>query len=147
MLDKKAQKSLLDNAAEVNKTILAVCQANVKEYTDKLTSFTDLKSGKTDENAKALHMETFGKEARQSLNIKTLLDLSDMQDTAIEKVIEIMNDMEAADEKVAKTIKSISSLVKPALLIAILAAFAPIVAAVSPLPSTIHLRSLIPVRS
>jgi hypothetical protein len=105
MLDKKAQKSLLENAAEVNQEILDVCKANVKEYNDMLTSFTDLTTKVTDENAKALHIETFGKEARQSLNIKTLLDLPDMKKDAIDKVIEIMKDMEAADEKVAKTIK------------------------------------------
>ena len=105
MLDKDAQKSLLDNAATVNQAILDVCQANVKEYTDKLESFTDLKTKVTDENAKALHIETFGKEARQSLNIKTLLDLPDMKKDAVEKVIEIMKNREKEDEVVAKTIK------------------------------------------
>lgn len=108
MLDKDAQKSLLDNAAEVNKTILAVCEANVTEYTDKLMRFTDPTSKVTDENAKALHMETFGKEARQSLNIKTLLDLPDMKDNAINTVIEIMNDREKKD-KVVKEILEIAA--------------------------------------
>ena len=119
MLDKDAQKSLLDNAAEVNKTILAVCQANVKEYTDKIKSFTDPNSKVTDENAKALHMETFGKEARQSLNIKTLLDLPGMEKKAIEKVIEIMNDREKEDAvveeklEIAKETSTASSTFRP----------------------------------
>ena len=47
----------------------------------------------------------------------------------------------------AKTIKSISSLVKPERSMAIFAALAPITADVSSDPFGIHLRSLIPVRS
>ena len=47
----------------------------------------------------------------------------------------------------SKTIKSISSFVKPDLSIAILAALAPITAEVSLEPSFIHLRSFMPVRS
>ncbi len=49
--------------------------------------------------------------------------------------------------KVANTIKSISSFVKPALSIAILAAFAPITAVVSPVSGAIQRLSLIPVLS
>ena len=48
---------------------------------------------------------------------------------------------------VANTIKSISSFVKPALSMAILAAFAPITAVVSSVFGSIHLLSSIPVLS
>ena len=48
---------------------------------------------------------------------------------------------------VAKTIKSISSLVRPALSMAILEAFTAIVEVVSPVLGSIHRLSLIPVRS
>ena len=97
MLDKKAQESLLENAAEVNEIILAVCQANVDEYTKKVATGTEAE--------KKLYEKTFGKEAQQSLNIKTLLDLPGMETTAVGNVITIMNDREKEDEAVAKTIK------------------------------------------
>lgn len=104
MLDKKAQKSLLDNAAAVNQAILDVYQANVTEYNDKLKSFTD-KSGVTDENAKALYKETFGKEAQQSLKVQTLLDLPVMKKEAVNKVIKIMDDRKKEDAVVEEKLE------------------------------------------